>query len=355
MAMKRPFDQDLPPRGRVAIGLVASPGPASELAAAVRPELERDLDERFPGIEWSVQLVSSRLVEPPADLSELIGAARRRLLNEGWQLALCVTDLPLQTARRPVVAHASATHGVAVLSLPALGPMALRRRATHTLVRLVRALVTDEAGAGIERRAYELSQRVVDDENGLRFVARVMSGNLRLLLGMLRANRPWRLAASLSHVLVAALAASAFALVNTDLWRLADHLGGARLTLFAVGSALATAAALVFGANLWERASKPAAREQVVLFNVVTLLTVIIGVLVLYAALLAATSIGAFLLPRGLFATALEHRAYGSDHFELAWLSASLATVGGALGAALESDTAVREAAYTYHPDESVK
>src|SRR4051794_30757215 len=71
MPMKRPFDQDLPPRGRVVIGLVASPGPASELAAAVRPRLERDLDERFPDIEWSVQLVSSRLVEPPADLSEL--------------------------------------------------------------------------------------------------------------------------------------------------------------------------------------------------------------------------------------------------------------------------------------------
>jgi hypothetical protein len=32
------------------------------------------------------------------------------MLNEGWQLTLCLTDLPLQTSRRPVVAHASATH-----------------------------------------------------------------------------------------------------------------------------------------------------------------------------------------------------------------------------------------------------
>jgi len=47
--------------------------------------------------------------------------ARRRLLSDGWQLVACLTDLPLQTARRPVVAHASASHGVAVLSLPALG------------------------------------------------------------------------------------------------------------------------------------------------------------------------------------------------------------------------------------------
>jgi hypothetical protein len=54
------------------------------------------------------------------------------LLERGWHLAVCVTDLPLQTARRPVIAHVSATHGVAVLSMSPLArstwaaPSALR-------------------------------------------------------------------------------------------------------------------------------------------------------------------------------------------------------------------------------------
>ena len=51
-----------------------------------------------------------------------------------------------------------------------------------------------------------------------------------------------------------------------------------------------------------------------------------------------------------LFSESLGHPAGLSDRLELAWLVSSLATVGGALGAGLETDEAVREAAYTYRP-----
>jgi hypothetical protein len=35
----------------------------------------------------------------------------------------------------------------------------------------------------------------------------------------------------------------------------------------------------------------------------------------------------------------------------IGWLAASLATVGGALGAGLEKSSRIREVAYTYRPD----
>jgi hypothetical protein len=66
----------------------------------------------------------------------------------------------------------------------------------------------------------------------------------------------------------------------------------------------------------------------------------------------------------GLFATSLAgaglmitsetfEAAVGSnvglaDYLRLVWLVSSLASVGGALGAGLESDVAIREAAYAY-------
>src|SRR4029453_8548664 len=103
----------------------------------------------------------------------------------------------------------------------------------------------------------------------------VITGNLRLLLGMLRANRPWRLAIRLSRALVAALAAAVFALVTSDIWRLADQFGPSRLALVAVGSVPAVVLPIVLGAGLWERTpASGSAREQVIMFNVVTLTTV---------------------------------------------------------------------------------
>jgi len=44
-------------------------------------------------------------------------------------------------------------------------------------------------------------------------------------------------------------------------------------------------------------------------------------------------------------------RFFLSGFIALIWLVASLAMVGGALGAGLEADTTVREAAYGYRPD----
>src|ERR1700726_3648635 len=138
---------DTAQQAELVIGLLAAPGPASELTESLVEEIAERLAVQLPGARWRIEFVSDRLVEPPADLSALIAAGRGMLLERGWDLAVCVTALPLQTARRPVIAHVSATHGVAVLSLPALGPVWVRRRAAETIVRLVGQILGDLAQA----------------------------------------------------------------------------------------------------------------------------------------------------------------------------------------------------------------
>ncbi len=93
-------------------------------------------------------------------------------------------------------------------------------------------------------------------------------------------------------------------------------------------------------------------RKQVILFNIATVVTVLIGVTVLYAALYVLALVAAywFVVPQ-IWKDQVGHPASVRDFFELAWLTCSLAMIGGALGAALEPDEAVRAAAYVQHPD----
>jgi hypothetical protein len=346
------------------VGLLASPGPAAELTDGLVAEVADRLAAQLPGVRWKTDLVIDRLVEPPTDLTEVILAGRRMLLERGWHLAVCMTDLPLQTARRPVIAHASATHGVAVLSLPALGPFAVRRRAVQTIARLAGHLLGDTGQAAdgrarrrplarvVRRRMLELGRGVDLGEHGIGLVAHVVTGNIWLLLGMLRANRPWRLAGRLVRAMVAAVAAGVFALVTSDIWRLSGYLGSLRLTIIGLGSVAATSVTIMIATGLWERSPHRSAREQVMLFNIVTAVTVGIGVAMLYTAIFAAMLAAALLLvPTSLLGSVLGHPAGAVDQVQLAWLATSIATLGGALGAALETREAVREAAYTYHPD----
>jgi hypothetical protein len=175
----------------------------------------------------------------------------------------------------------------------------------------------------------------------------VVLGNARLLLGMVRANRPWRLAARLYGALIAALAAGAYGVVTSDIWRLSAAMGWPRLAGLCVVSILVTIVAIIAAHELWERAPDGRAREQVILFNLATAATVAIGILTLYVALFLLIFAGAGLvITPEAFAASVGHRAGFVDYALLAWFVASLATIGGALGAGLESDQAVREAAY---------
>jgi|tagenome__1003787_1003787.scaffolds.fasta_scaffold20928503_2 hypothetical protein len=345
----------------VRVGVVNAPAISDELTTGLVDDIRGDLEARFPDVRWAFQLLDDGLVEPPAEDSEIVGAARQLLLARAWDLVVVLTDLPLRLARRPVVAHASPMHRVAVLSVPALGTLAVRRRLRDAVLRLIGALLGEARDSGadgrpdaarwrrIGSRLRELGSEVEGEAPSLRFTTRVLTGHLRLLFGMVRANRPWQLAARLSRALTAAAAAGVFALVTPDIWSLASALGWQRLTVVSVGSVVAIGVTLIVGARLWERVADPRTRQQIVLFNLATTATVVIGVAAFYAALFVLSLLaGLLLVVPSLLADAISRPVTFGDYVEVAWLTASLATVGGALGAGLESDEAVRRAAYTY-------
>lgn len=311
------------PQRPVVLGVIVAPGLPSVVTAKIADDLAEDLRASFE-IPVEATFVVDRLVSPRATLTELVDAARRLLLERDWDYALVVTDLPLKLGARPVSRHVSPTHGVAVLSLPALGALHLGRRLRQALHDLAHELIGAPGAVGGKAPGY-----------------------LRLLLGMIRANRPWRLALRLYGVLAAALAAGTLGVVDSDIWRLAAAAGWARLAAVSVASITLTILAVIVAHELWERSPDPRDRYRVLLFNLTTFLTVVIGIVVLYATLFVLVFIGAnLLIPGSVFEQAVGRDADRGDFLMLAWLVASFATVAGALGTLLESDAVAREAAY---------
>jgi hypothetical protein len=358
--------------GEVVLGVLSSEGLAKEIVEQLREELPEQLDQRFPDVTWRVKTGDEPLAGTATTSTELVRAVDRRRRGEGWDLGICLTDLPLSAGSRPVTAQASPTHRVGLISVPAFGAVDVEGRVQEAVLQLLEGLLAESAtqadgNAGGDDREERMGRRLqelsfplgtprVKDEGTVRFVTAVARGNLRLLTGMVRANRPSRLIARLSRSLASALGTAALALVSVNVWLLADGSGWVRLALVACGAVVFTCAALIVAHHLWEHSSGPGDREQVVLFNAASTITLALGVLSLYAALfvLSAVCAGA-LIPTGVFEHNIGHPVGVGNYLRLVWLVASLATIGGALGSFVESDGAVREAAYRYHLDERIE
>jgi hypothetical protein len=363
-------EADSPPllnTARLELGLYVEPG-LRDLADGLKPDLAEELGDRYPEVHWEVSLAEGEHTSSQG--SELIGAARRYMLGQSWDLVICLTKLPLRSRHRPVIAQASATDGVGLISVPALGPVGVGRRARDAVLNLVEGLVgeTRRAGDGddkgtrlrvaarLRELASPLGKEQVRGDATIRFSAAVVRGNLRLLLGMVRANDPARVVMRLSRALVAALGTAAYVTASFSFWQLSVNVPVPRLLALTLITLAVTSVTMIAAHDLWERSEDPDDRERVVLFNAATTLTITLGVLTLYAALFALVAVSSLgFIPADFFSEQTGEPADLAHILQLAWFATSVATLAGALGSLTESDLSVREAAYGYHPDSRIE
>ena len=349
----------------VVIGVLAAPGLPHDLGRSLGDGLPDALRERHEEVDWKVEVDDESLSEELTTGGELKKCARERKRAEGWDMVVVLTDLPLRSGRRPVTAHASAHLRVGLVSVPALGAVRLEERVEEAVLNLVDGMLGEHVGRSgprhgrerrMARRLRELASPIgaprVREEGTIRFSTAVPAGNLRLLAGMVRANNPSLVVVRLSRALAAAGGTAAYALSSSSIWTIADGATPLRLALISLGTVTATIVTLIVSHDLWERARRPEEREQVVLFNLATVVTVLIGVATLYLALvLIALGCSYALVAPGVFAQELSHPVGFGDHLQLAFLTSAVATLAGALGSLTESEFAVREAMYRYRPD----
>jgi hypothetical protein len=341
----------------VVVGLLADPGLPADIARDLAEQLPQPLKERVNDqVDWKVEVVTEDLTAGDERGERMIDQADERRRREGWDYAVCLTDLPWRTGSRPLVADVSSAHRVAVVSLPALGGILPEAQVRELLVGLIALLAgtqsadgrPEQLSGGVTRLVTPLRPvRHPDEDIDLRLTTGRTASRLRLLAGMVRVNRLWRLALGLSTALAAALAAGALGSLNGIVWQLAARLEPVRLNLATFFSVAAMVTWLIVNHRRWQRVSAGSRRyrERVMLSNAATVLTLVIGVLCLCAALFVFDFlVQGFVIVPDVFRDTVHSPVGLTDYLKLAWLVSSMATVGGALGSGLESHAAVRTA-----------
>ncbi len=159
----------------------------------------------------------------------------------------------------------------------------------------------------------------------------------------------------LKSALVAALATGAVATINSTVWLLAASLSPWRLAVAMVASLALVVIWLVVDGELWDRPDDDSeeARDRSRLYNLSTVLTLSAGALICYAVLFVVNLVWAlFVLDPAVMGGYLRTSFGQGELLLLAWFVASAATVGGGLGSGLESDEAIRAAAYSKREEE---
>jgi hypothetical protein len=180
------------------VGLLADPGLPTEIARQLAAELPDVLaDQPRGGMRYAFAVVSETLRRRGDARGErLVDLVAERREREGWDFAIGLTDLPVYKDGRPIVAELSRDAAAALLLVPALTVLRPADQARD----IVAGLILEWAGGDSVDGALErLEDRVPslhrvepdDDDIDLRLTS--SAEQLRMLVGMVRVNRPWRL------------------------------------------------------------------------------------------------------------------------------------------------------------------
>lgn len=100
---------------------------------------------------------------------------------------------------------------------------------------------------------------------------------------------------------------------------------------------------LMYNNRLWDRPVSKNRAWLITLYNVSTVVTLLLCVIMLFAALLVFTLVGGLVIISPEFMEQILGYEVGfTDYLRIAWLSASMGVIGGGLGSSFDSEEDIR-------------
>ena len=323
--------------------LISDPGQTSKRVESIKDEFEAllrrdfDSDVHVDSYSETIRVQADHQLE----LSTLDSAVRK---FPSADLVIMLTDIPRHTHDSPLIAEVLPERRAAVVSYPTLGALASRRRLLKIFMSCVNQLQTDGNSARKDSLP-RWGRWSSEADSGRRTLhAHTFTGGPRLVSGMTMGNEPLLMARKLSRALAAASATGAFGIFYSSIWQMSHHLSTARLISIGLIAIAVMVGWLLTVNRLWERPVRGRRRQVVFYYNLSTVLTLLICVAALYVLLVAGILLGSLIVidPDFMAEIIREPHAKFTNFLDIAWLSAAMGVVAGALGSTFDSDIDIR-------------
>lgn len=316
------------------VDVTTDPGLPSRLVARLVADAHDDEGYTFTHVRRQIPLRDDGTLD--------LESVREWSQAHGSHLTVIVTEIPRLAGHRPKMSALHVAESLVIISLPALGWFGLAGRLRAALFGSLEAL-THYDGTSPQVDFGELHEQ--ESETGPSYyVSAPRAGRLRLVLGMVRTNQPIMTVPKLSGALAAASATGAFGIFYSSIWSMANALSPLRLVLITVMAILVMVPWLIFGNQLWERKHRMGSLAEASMYNASTVMTLVVTVSLLYATLFFGILVGALVvIDPGFMTSTLGQQATVWNYVDIAWLSASMGTVAGALGSNFDSEVDLRD------------
>ena len=325
-------ETSLPEQGQT-IALYSDPGRTSLL---VRKMFQKPEKGRNSGWARGAEVTHEQALIPLREDATIdLDEVKRWAREADADMTVIVTEVPRMAGERPKTAELHFSDRLAIISLPALGPAFILHSLRRELHRVVTAMVHESVD---EARAYGGYYAHVEPQKGddTFFISPglLFPGRLWMTLGMVAANEPFWSLPKLSGVFAAAAATGAFGIFFTTIWEMASFLPMWRLAVVSVAAICIVSAWLIISNRFWDRSAAVGGAREAFMYNTSTVVSLLSSVTVLYVLLFVSIlAVGLLLIEPGFMADILGEETSFMNYVEIAWLSASLGTFAGAIGA----------------------
>lgn len=323
--------------------IIADPGAASKRIASLTDDFEEQLQQVFnvdAHLETSTQVIR---VQPDHQL-EMSTLDSFISVYDKVDAVLMLTGIPRHTYGKPLVAEVLGDRKVAVISFPTLGAWPSKQRVHKILTSCINQFVPYGLPASANQSVPRWGQWSEKSDSGHQTLhAHTFTGGPRLILGMTSANDPVRMASKLSRAMAAASATGAFGIFYNSIWQMSHYLSTARLISIGLIAIAVMVIWLITTNRLWDRPDRERLAPVVLNYNLSTVLTLIVCVIALYATLVAGILVGGLIvIDPGFMSLTIQAPAAFTSYLDIAWLSAAMGVVAGALGSSFDSNADIK-------------